>query len=403
MEKKIYILAQIYDEDGGSFCKVFKELAKLAYKQGYKVTVLCGLSSKKQKLYERLPYAEIIRFPVPNKLPFLGLIIRGIFLANRIKKYFKKNKVSQSDKILANGETALGVLNQKYIWRTSDQPAFTFLKNLENAKEHSSLISRLARAVHLSIHYFIEKLCIKNARAIIFASQKSRQLFTQYYDAEKKAYFIPRSGVAVKELKKGDKKIFTTGRKLLFVSSNAEKIRKGVTYLEKILPELFAKFKELKLIHVGDKFEWNVPEWCKERIISVGRVPWSRMKDYYKTADIFVSCSLHEGFPNALLEAMAAGTPIVTSDIEGIEEYIRHGKEGLIFRRGDTKELRECIEYLLKNPSIRKQMAEKAFARARTLDYSIYAKKLLYFIEKIYENEKDSQIHINLLERNKSI
>ncbi|MEM4365991.1 MAG: glycosyltransferase family 4 protein, partial [Candidatus Woesearchaeota archaeon] len=170
-----------------------------------------------------------------------------------------------------------------------------------------------------------------------------------------------------------------------------------------ILPELFAKFKELKLIHVGDKFEWNVPEWCKERIISVGRVPWSRMKDYYKTADIFVSCSLHEGFPNALLEAMAAGTPIVTSDIEGIEEYIRHGKEGLIFRRGDTKELRECIEYLLKNPSIRKQMAEKAFARARTLDYSIYAKKLLYFIEKIYENEKDSQIHINLLERNKSI
>ncbi|MEM4282393.1 MAG: glycosyltransferase family 4 protein [Candidatus Woesearchaeota archaeon] len=402
--KKIYLICKVFNENSGSYAGFFEEFAKYASKKGYKVIILCGRTSKKVPSFEKKHYAEIYRFDCfAPKIPFIGQNLSYIILGWHVSRYFKKNPALAGDIIIANALGALGVLKQRYVLRIN-QPAQVFLRNMKIAKNYSSLVSRFARKIHYAIiQARLEALCVKNAAAFLFPSRKTQKLIFANYGKILAPFFVPCSGVKFNELQQ-NKKLPIKGIKLLFVSAgNKERIRKGVIYLEQILPELFAKFKELKLIHVGDKFEWNVPEWCKERIISVGRVPWSRMKDYYKTADIFVSCSLHEGFPNALLEAMAAGTPIVTSDIEGIEEYIRHGKEGLIFRRGDTKELRECIEYLLKNPSIRKQMAEKAFARARTLDYSIYAKKLLYFIEKIYENEKDSQIHINLLERNKSI
>ncbi|RLF99732.1 hypothetical protein DRN58_04645, partial [Thermococci archaeon] len=141
--------------------------------------------------------------------------------------------------------------------------------------------------------------------------------------------------------------------------------------------------KDLKLIHVGEKFKWNVPEWCKERIISVGRVPWDKMRDYYATADIFVFCSLSEGFPNVILEAMASGLPIVTSDIEGIHEYITHLKEGYIYRRGDIEGLREGIEFMLKNPERARKMGKNGRKKIKRINCERYFEKLLEFLEGI--------------------
>jgi glycosyltransferase involved in cell wall biosynthesis len=66
-----------------------------------------------------------------------------------------------------------------------------------------------------------------------------------------------------------------------------------------------------------------------------------------KTADLFVFPSRTEGLPNALLEAMAAGRPIITTDVPGCRDLIRHEANGLLTPFGDTKALANAITRML--------------------------------------------------------
>jgi glycosyltransferase involved in cell wall biosynthesis len=71
----------------------------------------------------------------------------------------------------------------------------------------------------------------------------------------------------------------------------------------------------------------------------------------YAAADFFVMPSLWEGLPMALLEAMAAGLPVVGYEIEGIREIASNGNSGLLVPRGDTEQLGRCLAGLVQDSS----------------------------------------------------
>jgi glycosyltransferase involved in cell wall biosynthesis len=73
----------------------------------------------------------------------------------------------------------------------------------------------------------------------------------------------------------------------------------------------------------------------------------SDIKEVLASIDVFVMPSLLEGLPMTLLEAMAMGTPIVATDIDGITEVLDNGKTGLLVPPKDTKALTDAITYLL--------------------------------------------------------
>ena len=84
-----------------------------------------------------------------------------------------------------------------------------------------------------------------------------------------------------------------------------------------------------------------------------------------KLADVFVLPSRTEGMPNALLEAMAAGRPIVTSDVPGCRDLIDHERTGLLVRSGDEAALGDAITRLLTD----RRLAEKlGHAASRQVD-----------------------------------
>lgn len=71
-----------------------------------------------------------------------------------------------------------------------------------------------------------------------------------------------------------------------------------------------------------------------------------------------------EGCPVSVLEAMAAGTPCIVSDVAGSRDLIEHGKNGLVFKPGDVNSLVDCLQEFILKPSYPKTLAEKSLDKA---------------------------------------
>lgn len=93
-----------------------------------------------------------------------------------------------------------------------------------------------------------------------------------------------------------------------------------------------------------------------------GVVDQRRLPDVYATADVFVLASFTEGHPKVLLEAMACGVPCVASNCAGNRSLVTHERTGLLFDPRQPRELKDCLERVLKDPALGRRLAETARA-----------------------------------------
>jgi glycosyltransferase involved in cell wall biosynthesis len=101
------------------------------------------------------------------------------------------------------------------------------------------------------------------------------------------------------------------------------------------------------------------------KVFLTGKVPHDDIPKYLNMSDVFVLPSYSEGMPNALLEAMACGLPIVATRVGGIPEVITHEREGLLCEPEDTISLRECIERILRNREEARIMGKRAAEKVK--------------------------------------
>ncbi len=85
-----------------------------------------------------------------------------------------------------------------------------------------------------------------------------------------------------------------------------------------------------------------------DRVVLLGQR--SDISGLLKAADVFLFCSMTEGLPNAVLEAMAAGLPIVATDVPGCRDLIRHGQTGLLVPYADVSATADAVLALLDSP-----------------------------------------------------
>jgi phosphatidyl-myo-inositol alpha-mannosyltransferase len=102
----------------------------------------------------------------------------------------------------------------------------------------------------------------------------------------------------------------------------------------------------------------------------LGRVSDAEKAQLFRTVDVFASPATGgESFGIVLLEAMAAGTPIVCSDIHGYKGVVRRDREGLLVPPREPRELAVAIDRLLRDPALREQMGAAGQARAEEFSW----------------------------------
>ena len=89
----------------------------------------------------------------------------------------------------------------------------------------------------------------------------------------------------------------------------------------------------------------------------LGRLEEPQVVEALRDADIFVNFSEGEGLPNAVLESMAAGVPVVASDVGGIPEIIEDGVNGLLVPARDSERLAFAMKGVLEAPERARELA----------------------------------------------
>lgn len=100
----------------------------------------------------------------------------------------------------------------------------------------------------------------------------------------------------------------------------------------------------------------------RERVRFVGMVPKAQVAAYLRACDVFVLNSSYEGLPHVLLEAMAAGLPVIATHVGGVPEVVDHQVNGLLIPPGDSRALKEALLCLWNDPIRTSDMVERSRA-----------------------------------------
>ncbi|MCL2658902.1 MAG: glycosyltransferase family 4 protein [Acidobacteriaceae bacterium] len=138
---------------------------------------------------------------------------------------------------------------------------------------------------------------------------------------------------------------------------------KGITELIVAFQSVRKIFPDAVLLLVGEYEAGDpVPECVKQTVVQDAGILWvcstSQIEQYYFAMNLFVLPTHREGMPNTILEAQAAGLPVVTTDATGARDAIENNVTGLLTPVGDVSKLAEAIRTLLSNPPRMQRMGQ---------------------------------------------
>jgi len=223
----------------------------------------------------------------------------------------------------------------------------------------------------------LSKFLVNDADAIIALTEDMKSRLQKF--AHRNIYVIP-NGIDLKKFenlsrdniqhtlqtKKGEQFLIFVGRL---------RPEKGMQYLIEAMRLIRNKRSSVRLIIVGEGPE----EYGLKRLVEqlnlehcvtfMGNVPNEKVPKYMAIADVFILPSLSEGLPIALLEAMAAGLPIIATRVGGIPCVLEDGKNGLLVNPGSSSDLAEKILMLMRSPELMKKMSEANREKSRSYSW----------------------------------
>jgi phosphatidyl-myo-inositol alpha-mannosyltransferase len=180
------------------------------------------------------------------------------------------------------------------------------------------------------------------------------------------------------------------GRKLLFVGRLHP--RKGFLAAVAAFDLIAAEHPDVQMVVAGDGEQRDAvsklrPEH-RVRVRMLGTVPHEDLPAIHAACDLYLGPAAGgESFGVVLVEAMAAGLPVVASDIPGYQEVVDDGVEGFLVPAGDPARLAEAALRVLEDPELATRLGEAGRRRAAQFDWEVVAAHLESIYDRLARNE----------------
>jgi glycosyltransferase involved in cell wall biosynthesis len=354
MKKKLLLMTNV----DSFFISHRLEIGLEALKKGYEVHVSCLLTKNNRNFLKKKGFfVHNVNFHRSslNIFSFFKNLLEIFFLFNSVKP----NIVH----LVSIKPVILGGIVCKILKVPSVVFSITGLGSLYLSK---SFLFRIYKLVINQIYQFI--FTHKNIK-IIFQNTSDLYFFKKKIKLDiKKTILIKGSGVP---LKKYSSNKIPVGRPIVLMASRFLKDKGIFEFLNsaKILKE---KKINAEFVLVGSEDQANpsrvslatINEWEKKKIIS----NWGFQKNMnyiLSKATIVVLPSYREGFPKVLMEAAACGRPVITTNVAGCRDAVKHNITGMLVPVRNSRALANAIIYLLKNKVKLTQMGKKALLYAK--------------------------------------
>ena len=233
----------------------------------------------------------------------------------------------------------------------------------------------------------------ERASRVILVSNKLKYLAEDFFGCPEKLTMIP-NGVNLKKVSKSRYKVMEKDGENILLSASSLIPSKAIAYNILAVSRIYNKYPLLRYLVIGDgPMETKLKAMAdslglNDCVKFLGRQPHDRVMQYMANCDIFALPSWDEAFGVVYVEAMAHGKPVIGCQGEGIEEFVEHGKTGMLVKPRDVDSLVEALDFLLGHPAEAKAMGE----RGRKLVLENYtweknAEKTIAVYEEVLRNE----------------
>lgn len=339
---KILIATPLYPPDIGGPATYSKLLFDELPKRGVKVTILSfGEVRKLPKIIRHIVY-------------FFKLLKK----ARRVDIIFAQDTVSVGFPSL----WASKILRKRFFVRVPGDYAWEQSTQRYGVKDSVDKFQNKKYGWRAEFLRKIQRITVNGAEMVITPSQYFRQLVSKWVKNQKKVFCI-YNGIDLTTVPKSDgryepKTIISAGRLVPW---------KGFTVLIRVLKS----FPEWKLFIAGDgpmrKELENVAVQggVNNRVFFLGQVSREELIRKIQNSEVFVLNTSFESFSFQAVEAMVAGTPVVTTNIGNLPEIIDNGKSGILVTPNDGNAIISSIKRLSLDKNLRDKIITKALVKSR--------------------------------------
>ena len=245
--------------------------------------------------------------------------------------------------------------------------------------------SSVERSRALSAAYYLAQIAMEKIAARIVVSEAARQTLVSHLGGD--AVLIP-NGVMCSDFEdRSPLPGYPRQGPTLFFIGRIDEPRKGLQVLFEALPTIAARHPDVQLLVAGpgdqDEVSEDLDPQVRDHVRFLGLVSDEEKAQAFVSADLYIAPNTGgESFGIVLLEAMAAGTPVVASDLEAFARVLEDGEAGAMFINEDPASLAQTVNDLLVDPERQQRYRIAGLARARQFDWRVVARE----VETVYQS-----------------
>ncbi|MCE9626154.1 MAG: glycosyltransferase family 4 protein [Deltaproteobacteria bacterium] len=377
--RKIGIVSEYFYPHLGGVTEHVYYFSKEMLRRGFEIVLLTGYEGQEKIDVELPPGLRIIRFgksvPIFSNHSFAKVTL-GWNLAKKVKRVLAEEKFDLLH-VHSPVMPVLPGLFQKYTNTVTIGTFHTYFDAMDSKFFYWALQS--------TVQKYLDKLDGK-----IAVGSSCIEAMDAFFKAD---YTIIPNGVATDWFAQADKKIAAyddSDKNILFLGRLDP--RNGLDTLLDAFPSVLEKVPDARLMVAGDGplreyYEKKSGDLLGKKVFFEGQVNGNR-PEYFATCDAFCFPATKAGFSITILEAMAAGKPIITTDTFGFRDVIRNGENGLLVPQGDSAELGKALVKVLQKKDFAAKLSKNAQSDVQQYSWSQVTDRVIDYYNQVFMKKK---------------